>query len=93
MDLKSIAFLKNEILIRHYSNIPLPFSELGLPLRCSRYSSTISSVIFKVLHVTYPTAQKYRPQYFLPREGNSFSSIWEERPFNFFTKLLRGTVP
>ncbi len=32
MDLKSIVFSKNEILTRRYSNIQLPFSELGLPL-------------------------------------------------------------
>ena len=51
-------------------------------LWCSRYSFTISSVIFPVLHAQYPTAQKCFPQYCCFSFGNSFCNILELLPFN-----------
>ena len=53
---------------------------------CSRYSCTISSVIFPVLHAPYPIAQKCLPQYFFFNSGYSCWSKREVRPFSLFTK-------
>ena len=53
---------------------------------CSRYSCTISSVIFPVLQAPYPIAQKCLPQYLRFNSGYSCWSKREVRPFNRFTK-------
>ena len=53
---------------------------------CSRYSCTISSVMFPVLHAPYPIAQKCLPQYLLFNSGYSCWSSREVRPLSRFTK-------
>jgi len=53
---------------------------------CSRYSCTISSVMFLVLHAPYPIAQKCLPQYRRFNSGYSCCNMREVRPLNLFTK-------
>jgi hypothetical protein len=64
----------------------LLFSRLPGSLWCSRYSCTISSVIFPVLHAPYPIAQKCFPQYRRFNSGYSCCNNREVRPFIRFTK-------
>src|ERR1044071_3663847 len=52
---------------------------------CSRYSCTISSVMFPVLHAPYPIAQKFLPQYLFFNSGYSCWSKREVRPFSRLT--------
>jgi len=57
-------------------------------LWCSKYSFTISSVIFPVLQHPKPIAQKWRPQYLFFNSGNSICIFLDVRHFINLTKVL-----
>ena len=71
-----------------YSRIKSDWSSSFCLRWCSRYSFTISSVIFPVLQHPKPIAQKCRPQYRLFNSGYSCCNFQELRPFNFLTISL-----
>jgi len=74
--------------VHNYSRIIFPVSPFDGSLWCSKYSCTISSVIFPVDHPPYPIAQKCLPQYRFFSFGNSSCKILDDLPFSFFTRLL-----